>query len=831
MSSSDSGQEAGGSRKPAAKKRRTNLACDMCKKRKIRCDGKHDSGKCTNCREYGWTCTYDNAVKKYPPGYVMALQTKVEKLEALLRELHPDEDFTARVGVTLTRTNWMQKGVLGEPVPKKPSPFVGGSSKVTVVSPPPAVAQSPGAPVASTSSPHPLLSGNSVASSTDFVNDEEDIVVKLNKLSEKLKQTHIGNFYGRSSNKALIMNALALDKELGSVPNIQDAPGELIEILRPKFWEEQPWEYRLKEATVRPYKFPDPDLLEHLVDLYFVNIHISLPILHQPTFRLNLKKQLHLSSREFGAVVLLVCANAARYSDDPRVLLPGSDNQHSAGYEWFVQVQFAFTITPMADVELLQTFALGVPYLMGKSEITAWNICGAAIRLAQNLGIHRKPAYDSEPTLKDELFKRSFWTLIFFDRYMSSSLGRACAIVDDDLDLDFPVDCDDEYWTPTNGSPPFKQPDGLPSHTSMFIWSLKLSQILGSALRTLHASNKTKAHHGFAGPEWEHRAIAFYDSALNQWLESLPEYLRWDTSRTVDDPVLYQQAAAITARFYEMQIIIHRPFIASEQESELPSLAVCSNAARSCARVLQTLNQHFPGRAPQLYTCAFTSGAVLLFNIGSARRIRAPINPEDFVAVQTCMGYLKSLEDRYQSAGRVWDALNMIVSLGRAPLTEQYLRGQKRQRDMEQEISGQDPTPSTNHDLWTQMTGSVSTAATHAGNWEENGLLSLADAATIGSFAQDTDMSWLSQLNQSGLSEGFDLSGLLGSTPMQGRQQGDNVESSWPFGLESDLLGGGMNPSHIVGDPFAEADISMFAPAFTSAHDHAGDDTPGASRC
>ena len=76
--------------------------------------------------------------------------------------------------------------------------------------------------------------------------------MKLNVLSEKIKQTHIGNFYGRSSNKALIMSALALDKELGSVPNIEDAPRELIEILRPEFWEEQPVRYKHLSHSTYP---------------------------------------------------------------------------------------------------------------------------------------------------------------------------------------------------------------------------------------------------------------------------------------------------------------------------------------------------------------------------------------------------------------------------------------------------------------------------------------------------------------------------------------------------------------------------------------------------
>ena len=53
------------------------------------------------------------------------------------------------------------------------------------------------------------------------------------------------------------------------------------------------------------------------------------------------------------------------------------------------------------------------------------------------------------------------------------------------FDLDLPVECDDEYWSPTGPEEPFKQPQGKPSKMSFFIAYLKLSQILAFALRTI----------------------------------------------------------------------------------------------------------------------------------------------------------------------------------------------------------------------------------------------------------------------------------------------------------------------------------------------------------
>ena len=64
-----------------------------------------------------------------------------------------------------------------------------------------------------------------------------------------------------------------------------------------------------------------------------------LPLLHRPMFEKSLTDNLHLRDDGFGAVALLVAAVGARFSDDPRVALPGTDAMHSAGWAWFNQVQ------------------------------------------------------------------------------------------------------------------------------------------------------------------------------------------------------------------------------------------------------------------------------------------------------------------------------------------------------------------------------------------------------------------------------------------------------------------------------------------------------------
>ena len=92
------------------------------------------------------------------------------------------------------------------------------------------------------------------------------------------------------------------------------------------------------------------------------------------------------------------------------------------------------------------------------------------------------------------------------------------------FDVDYPTECDDEYWNP-NGhlGQAFQQPSGKPSVITAFVYQLKLCEILTSTLRTLYATKKSKIRSGLIGNEWEHRIVAELDSSLNKWKDSLPE--------------------------------------------------------------------------------------------------------------------------------------------------------------------------------------------------------------------------------------------------------------------------------------------------------------------
>lgn len=60
------------------------LACLICRKRKLRCDGARPS--CSTCSRLGHNCGYDEVRKKSGPkrGYVKALEERLKQVESLL---------------------------------------------------------------------------------------------------------------------------------------------------------------------------------------------------------------------------------------------------------------------------------------------------------------------------------------------------------------------------------------------------------------------------------------------------------------------------------------------------------------------------------------------------------------------------------------------------------------------------------------------------------------------------------------------------------------------------------------------------------------------------
>lgn len=106
------------------------------------------------------------------------------------------------------------------------------------------------------------------------------------------------------------------------------------------------------------------------------------------------------------------------------------------------------------------------------------------------------------------------------------------------FDLDFPVECDDEYWESDDPQLAFKQPPGKPSTVSYFNCLLRVMRIHAYALRSMVNLYETfllfsllscekyslRSSKLLSDRQHAQEIVSELDSELNKWLDSVPEH-------------------------------------------------------------------------------------------------------------------------------------------------------------------------------------------------------------------------------------------------------------------------------------------------------------------
>ncbi|KAL0068996.1 Gypsy retrotransposon integrase-like protein 1 [Marasmius tenuissimus] len=438
---------------------------------------------------------------------------------------------------------------------------------------------------------------------TTELDEKQEIEDSIDSLTQELGQVTLGQpepHFGKSSHFLLIESAMDARRDvLGGRALITHAV--FTKLRRPPFWDLCPWHEPLQRPAI-PFVYPPDDLLYDLIDLYFRRINPIFPLLHRPTFERLVSDGLHLQDRAFGRTVLGVCAVASRHIDDPRTLSEGTASEHSRGWS-------------------IQMCSLCVLYLQGSPKPDrVWLILGNGIRMAQELGMHRRASDKQRETPDYELWKRAFWLLVATDTILCAVLGRPRATSPEDYDVELPIDCDDEYWELSGGSGKrFVQPDGQPSSLSYFLALLKLLEIVGQAQQTLYSIGKSdlsmRSGVGVHGIDWKQQAVIELE--------------------------ILQARRDSGALPLEMMPNILSPLFA--------------------ATMLLLVSIWRPHQSPK----------------------HLLDSEKDMTTVYQSLKIVQKYEDRYPMAGRVLDILNLVVAIGQVPRAKGSLKRSSPDDDFE----------------------------------------------------------------------------------------------------------------------------------------------------
>ncbi|TIB98997.1 hypothetical protein E3Q17_02789 [Wallemia mellicola] len=449
--------------------------CDSCRRKKTRCDGVFPN-KCSNCKD---NCTYNDTEPKkmYKVSYVEELKATLAQCQALLDNSsisHNTDDSLKRKHSISTSDN----------------------SRTTDIIP-----------------------------STDYCDlYDEELARNINGLYIPSDDVRTGNRnFGKASMRGLF-ERITFYTGMAS-----DA---LTHQRRFDFWVED-WEKELSSnldshnTDYTDEDFGSDEVLYHLVDVYFRMVNVTLPLLNETRFKANIPSR--KLEKEFGSVLLMVCALGAIFSGDKSFVIAEKEHlQFLAGFDYYKVARKKmkdFFITP-ATLEDVQALILLQVYV--------------------DQGVHTK----------------SSWMI-------HACFGKPLLLKDEDIYLELPQ--------------PYGNED---AHGNMGVFymseMIKLCKIHGQVMQKVYKYRKSIDCDDHVLTMTD---IASLHSKLHAWLDQMPDFLHICKDDNETDFIM-QLRSNLRLAYYTIQIFMYKPFLPNPtlrnpSNFQFTSLLICANASRS----------------------------------------------------------------------------------------------------------------------------------------------------------------------------------------------------------------------------------------------------------
>lgn len=505
------------------KRRRVTRACDVCRRKKVKCDGKQP---CIHCTVYSYKCSYDdpNIRNTKNPGLPALLDHSPDFIN-----LHRNQGNDFGGGGYSVMLGHDRHPINGEGYQAPHKSTEGDAQKALQIL-------------------FPRLN----------LQQRNVDVYKLNKIVQYLK----------SKNPSYInineISDLYLDGPTPTTspattfdpPSVNSNDGnpvgrEIRIVLPPKDVALQLIYTTWNKACVLFRFYHRPSLLEEVEFLYSMD-----PVNYTDR------------QQKFLPFLYLILACGLLFSR-LNSLSKDNDSLEDDGFNYFLEARKLIDITNVGDISLIQTIVMMIMYLQCLARLsTCYLYIGIAMRSALKEGLHRNLLiFQSSKRRLDPIEidtrKRLFFTIYKMDIYINSLLGLPRSVNEDEFDQEFPEELDDENVT--RDSLNYEQQNGRLSSSACANHHTKLMMVMSHVVKELYpikVKNTPNKPDGLG----VHERVTKLEIELKTWLDNLPPELQptdpSDINSGNDIPEKFVLANFyLHLAFLNCLIMLYRPFI------------------------------------------------------------------------------------------------------------------------------------------------------------------------------------------------------------------------------------------------------------------------------
>ncbi|KAB5570709.1 fungal-specific transcription factor domain-containing protein [Coniochaeta sp. 2T2.1] len=528
----------GGTSMPVQKRRRVTRACDECRRKKIKCDGKQP---CTHCSVYSYECTYDkpsNRRRNPAPQYIEALETRLQRAEDLLRKFMPDVNL-ADPGLD----------------PTVQQEFHNRDKARTQA----AKLKREAMQRAATEAQDPQL---------------QSMIETIGQLD--LSEDGEWDFHGTSSGAVFLRRMkqhfrglLGNDYRTPFLPRPLNRPQGMFSIESPRSSSSSPWDVA---SMPNLYDLPDKEKARTLC-YYSLNCATCLMrVVHIPWFYEMFEKVYELPPEGFGneerrflgllySVLALGCMYNVSADDPSRPVTYKTAMEEGINYYTSARVLIQ-DVAECRDLTSLQALLYMLLFLQVTANISGcYSFVGIALRSAIRMGLHRRLPHAKLTPIEDESRKRAFFVIRQMDTYISAILGFPMMLSHEDIDQALPTEVDDEYITKDAILTP---PSGTPSFFQAFNAQARLMEILEKVVRHIYPikgmeeSIRKKEESTNATYVINYGRIREIEQDLQDWYDRLPEYWRPSPEGPIE---VIRVRTLLRFAYAHVQMMLYRPFL------------------------------------------------------------------------------------------------------------------------------------------------------------------------------------------------------------------------------------------------------------------------------